>query len=173
METKWKIIGRGYAGWHATAEYEPSSGYSNVTGSGASLGEYLSNASEGAFIYDADLANNEDFARFIIKAGLVDTRIPDGQMRDKFDEQGAFASIDAETYMREMYARVRGVRMGKIINHEIQWFLVFPERKPNGLKDLTDAELLAQLNVNRDAVDPLLVELLVRFEEMIKTLTEE
>jgi len=75
--TKWKCIGRGLAGWHASAV--------DCSSSGGTLEGYVEKAEEGAFVYDADAADEEAFTRHILSGPMLCHLLPpDGD--DKFTD---------------------------------------------------------------------------------------
>lgn len=70
---RYGIIGRGKAGWHAAAH--------NVSSSGGTLAGYLTEAADGALVYDADAADYDTFSDLVISGPMVDPGLPAGAVR--------------------------------------------------------------------------------------------
>lgn len=73
----WKVIGRGRAGWHASA--------GNTSSSGGSLEHYLKEGAEGALVYDADHLEGLSASRyyqFVVNGPMPDSSLaPDEGQR--------------------------------------------------------------------------------------------
>lgn len=137
------IIGRGKAGWH-------SDGLSNgnkCSSSGGTLESYLKEAKDGTIIYDADEAEIGSFVEWVMKGPILDVTMAAHEI-DRFgadDKQtllgmlpalkGGFAAVAAmalsdlrsfdkvglDVYLTAMRERVVGIKIGKVINHQIVW----------------------------------------------------
>lgn len=77
MNTKWAVIGRGFAGWHATGL--------NTTGSGGDIADYLASAADGALVYDAEDADRGAYVRHVMAGPMLDPSLPPDGVK-KFGE---------------------------------------------------------------------------------------
>lgn len=76
---RWHVIGRGFAGWHATGKNVSSSGgdaydraYTRADGSVDERKGYLSEAYAGCLVYDASEADAAAYTRHVISGPMVD-----------------------------------------------------------------------------------------------------
>lgn len=79
---RWKVIGRGFAGWHAQAPNVSSSGGQldpYTYRPGVECAGYLAEAEDGALVYDADHLrdNPAAFTSFVIHGPMLDTSLGD------------------------------------------------------------------------------------------------
>lgn len=147
-DTKWAIIGRGRAGWHAAAKNVTSSGGTLEPATywtGAPIAGYAAEAQEGALVYDARDADEAAFTHFVISGPMVDPGLPPEGV-NRFDDKdaaarmapfmaGAFqvlaqaAQLDDYSGLdyvgiavyRRLLAQVPGVRFGTIQNGIAVW----------------------------------------------------
>lgn len=137
------IIGRGQAGWH-------SSGTSNgnkCSSSGGSLESYLGEADDGTIVYDAKDADIGAFVTWVFKGPMVDPTLAPHEISRMGDDEkktllgmlpalgGAFKALGAmamqdvssfdfvgtDVYLAMLREQVPGVKIGKVINHQIVW----------------------------------------------------
>jgi len=73
----WKIIGRGLAGWHAAGIEEGN----RVSSTGGTLEDYVSEAEEGAPVYDAEDADVGAFVHFTMAGPMDDVTLPPGKVK--------------------------------------------------------------------------------------------
>lgn len=140
---KHMLIGRGQNGWH-------SDGLSNgnkCSSSGGSLESYLKEADDGTPIYDAKDADIGDFIDWVYKGPMPNPSLDPDQIDSfrKGDQQtllgmlpalgGAFKAIGVmalseissmdfvgiNVYLQGLREKVRGVKIGKVQNHQIVW----------------------------------------------------
>jgi hypothetical protein len=147
-ETRWHVIGRGFAGWHAAGV--------NVTSSGGDLDPrpwhaggmtrgYLQDAIDGALVYDAAGADPDAFIDFVYSGPMVNPALDPAEV-DTFSDRytagrmaphldGAFSTIatlaTAPTYRgldsvgvavyRSLLEQVPGVKIGTVRNGAIVW----------------------------------------------------
>lgn len=103
-DTKWDVIGRGLKGWHAIS--------SNGSYSGGTLEEYIKDAKEGAYIYDATEAYSEDFIKFVINGPICDPELPPGS-----NEQFRTDLLDSAKRMLPMMGGIWKSYLTKAINN--------------------------------------------------------
>ena len=128
--TRWALIGRGFAGWHAV------NADASVRSSGGDIADgiwygkpnpgYLSDAISGALVYDASGAeDNEEsaraFIRLVIGGPMVTPEIPRGS-RDRFvsGKDGCLDSIGAEDFA-DLLRAIPGVKIGRVVNGSVTW----------------------------------------------------
>lgn len=147
-KTKWAIIGRGRAGWHAAAKNVTSSGGSLEPATywtGAPIAGYAAEAEDGALIYDARDADEDAFSALVISGPMCDPGLPpeginrwndhDAAARMAPGLSGAFHDLaiaaQSEHYSgldyvgiavyRRLLEKVPGVRFGRIRNGVAVW----------------------------------------------------
>jgi hypothetical protein len=129
--SKWKVIGRGKAGWHADAgTVVETYGKCKVSSSGGTLESYLAEAVDGAFVYDADEADDEAFRHHVIAGPMLDVDLPTGYYRSVFEwpkpRNGAkLAGVDcvALDIFEECLREIPHVKFGKVVNGNVVWEL--------------------------------------------------
>jgi hypothetical protein len=136
---RYGVIGRGKAGWHAAAH--------NVSSSGGTFDHYVTQAAEGALVYDADGADYDVYAGLVIGGPMVDPSLPPGGVRRFTDREtaarmagpggltGAFKdladaaqderysgldSVACDVYER-LLRRVPGVKIGHVRGGVVEW----------------------------------------------------
>lgn len=99
---KWNVIGRGLNGWHAKAP--------NVRGSGGTFESYLSQAVDGALIYDASEADVGAFTKLVLSGPMVDPSLAPNEV-DRFgkrDRETALAMAPMLAGCYQAYALAAG-----------------------------------------------------------------
>jgi hypothetical protein len=139
MINQFKMIGRGMAGWHAKS--------GSCSSSGGDLDDYLSQAIEGAMLYDARFADELEFTRHVVCGPLVGCDL-DPEAVDRFndDDRAALASMapglggqfvaiaklaTIPSYggldkvglgiYEKLLRSIPGVRMGKVVGGKAVW----------------------------------------------------
>jgi hypothetical protein len=148
MKTVHRLIGRGKVGWHTDSTYTAT--YTNnqpsrCSSSGGTLESYLKEAEDGCLVYDAIDADYPAFAQFVIAGPMVNPCLPPGRV-SRFGEhkallgmlpglQGEFAtigvmalcdvcsldSVSPDVYVQMLREKVPGVKVGKVVNHQVEW----------------------------------------------------
>lgn len=80
MRRIWRLIGRGFAGWYAQGQYDQGP----VCSSRGSLEEYVAEAEEGCYIYDASHLEGEAASRFmafVVRGPLLNVGLAPNEMR--------------------------------------------------------------------------------------------
>lgn len=139
--TRWSIIGRGLAGWHASAADEYS-----TRSSGGDLERlpwytekhrsYLEDAAPGCLVYDArpceaDPVAAEAFIRMVIGGPMVDPSLPPGTYTEPFEypkvprpvngtAMRALHSVATDVY-ESMLRQIPGIRIGHVKGHRVEW----------------------------------------------------
>lgn len=96
-ETRWAIIGRGLAGWHAQS-------FDGTRGDGGRLEDYtywtgqackgyLSNALEGAVVYDASAADAAAFTMLVLRGPIVHANLYGVRKFGRSERQAAAAML--------------------------------------------------------------------------------
>lgn len=145
------LIGRGLAGWHTDnvgKTFSVSGGATcSITGrsSGGTLEDYLAEAEDGVLVYDADAADVDAFSHLVITGPMVKANLPAGTLR-KFGDtatlkrmlgglEGDFHTLGVATlegitsldsvapdvWVQLLKERVPGVRVGKVVKHQVVW----------------------------------------------------
>lgn len=132
---KWLVIGKGWRSWHAETF--------GCKSSGGTLDQYLKEAEEKAFIYDASNSGKE-FAEFVISGPMLDLSLPTGIVKPFGDSKqleimtpflgGEFntiaklnkaglCSLDyiAFNLWEHLLRQIPNVKFGKVINQRIEW----------------------------------------------------
>lgn len=135
---KYKVIGRGFCGWHAQND--------DTSSSGGTLEGYLEKAEEGTFVYDARDADRRAFTKLIISGPMIDTKLnPDEYEKFNHREsaknmipmmEGAFktyltAAVEDETFSgldcvgvnvyKRLLQKIPGVKVGYVKNGKVEW----------------------------------------------------
>lgn len=147
---KWAVIGRGFNGWHATGDGVSSSGGSledYTYWTGKKCNGYLTEAAEGALVYDAENADVNAFVSLVVNGPMVNPAIPPDAVH-AFDQRGreslarmapalgggyktlaiaaqddkftGLDSVGVAVYER-LLRKVPGVKIGKVLNGAVQW----------------------------------------------------
>jgi len=90
FDTPYSLIGRGKAGWFAEGHSEDGS--VTTSASRGTLDGYVKEANEGALVYDAEGADDDEYTHFILRGPIVDTRLAPG-MVDTFKETKALTEM--------------------------------------------------------------------------------
>lgn len=126
----WKIIGRGFMGWHAANEECRSSGgylfpYEFY---GKPCKGYLAEAAEGCFIYDASHLEptraGDEFELWILSGPMAEPKLPQGTVSKAYDNGNDFCPFDlvaVDVWAAELVKRVPGVKHGTVRKGEIVW----------------------------------------------------
>lgn len=122
----YRVIGRGFNGWHAQAI--------DMSSSGGSLENYLKDAAEGALVYDAQDANYDAFVRHVIHGPMCDPALEPTQAklsRDMWsanritnaDPAGTFHGFDyvGVGIFERLLRKIPGMKVGNVVNREIVW----------------------------------------------------
>ena len=154
MMYRWHVVGRGLAGWHVCGVDADGN---SVSGSGGDLEDrswpsgfcagYVSEAVEGALVYDGEEADDGAFIDFVVSGPMVDPKLsPDGVRRFGETErrpaarmlvglQGAYAvmaaaaqderyggldSVGVGVYER-LLRGVPGVKIGHVRGGKVVW----------------------------------------------------
>jgi hypothetical protein len=128
---EWKLIGRGFAGWHAQA----GKAHNSASASGGDInpytywtGEkcagYAQEAVEGCPVYDASACEEDEgtrnaFISLIVRGPLVDVDLPDLGPH-AYATAKSFDYVPAAEIIRRV-RQIRGVRIGVIHNGAVQW----------------------------------------------------
>lgn len=126
----WKIIGRGFAGWHAKSEICSSSGgrllpyyYREIPCQG-----YLAEAEEGCFVYDASHLEptkaGDEFEKWIISGPMVELKLKPGEYSKVDPSAAGFSGFDfvaLDIWVAELIRRVPGVKYGYVNVGNIEW----------------------------------------------------
>lgn len=130
MNKKWKLIGRGFAGWHAASEECRSSGGELLPykfRDHPCMG-YLAYAEEGCFVYDAShlepTRDGDAFERWIISGPMADPKLPSGTISKAYTHDkdfGAFDLVAVDVWAAELIRRVPNVKYGFVRNGEVVW----------------------------------------------------
>lgn len=129
-ERKWKIIGRGFAGWHAKSETCSSSDelllpyhYREIPCKG-----YLAEAEEGCFVYDASHLEltkaGDEFATWIISGPMVNVKLKSGEYSKVDPSAVGFCGFDffaLDIWVAELIRRVPGLKYGYVKDGNIEW----------------------------------------------------
>lgn len=143
-DTKYDIIGQGFAGWHAKA--------TNCSSSGGTLEEYLTEAREGALVYDASKSDYNAFCKLVISGPIVRSNLPPKTVK-RFGAEDAeaarrmlpglsggfeiiaakaiaevasgkkFSSLDeiSTDLFEDLLREIPGVRIGHVVNGKVEW----------------------------------------------------
>jgi len=132
---KWLVIGKGWASWHAETF--------GCRSTGGSLKEYLKEAEENAFIYDAS-ETGEEFAKFTISGPMLDLSLSAGMVKPFGDikalefmlpalggefktiaqlNRAGLSSLDYVAFdvWERLLRQVPNVKFGRVINGEVKW----------------------------------------------------
>lgn len=128
----WKIIGRGFNGWHADNIQCSSSGGSleNYTyWTGEKCKGYLAEAEDGCYYYDArHLDNMQDykpFMDFILTGPAVDVKMPPNTGRGYNNESEPFVPnnkyyyVSPDVYIRLLREKVPNIITGRVFNNTV------------------------------------------------------
>lgn len=144
---RWSLIGRGLAGWHATAKSMTSDGgqlepYTYWTGERCA--GYAAEAEEGALVYDASKADAVAFVNLVVMGPMVDPGLDPHEVR-KFDDhealgrmlpalEGGYATVAAATLAglcsldcvgvgvyEHLLRKVNGIRIGRVHGGRVEW----------------------------------------------------
>jgi hypothetical protein len=137
MSKRYKIIGRGLAGWHADAGTVETGGingggtYSTKeSSSGGSLENYVSKAVKGCLVYDASEADADIFSNHVYTEPMVDVDLPAGNIRMALSKEAEafvsgiklrsidYVSIDI---FEKMLRRIPGMKFGKVMKGKVVW----------------------------------------------------
>lgn len=133
MATRWHIIGRGKAGWHAhglddSGNETTSSGGDIVErqwwADGHMIPPYQASAIDGAPVYDAEDAPYDLYASWVYRGPMVNVAIdPDGwsKLGHNDDAPHSLDYVGVERYIRLLRETVPGVRFGRVRNGAIEW----------------------------------------------------
>jgi hypothetical protein len=138
-DSKWKCIGRGFAGWHASAV--------DCSSSGGTLEGYLEKAEENALVYDAEESDSEAFINHVMRGPILCHRLsPDED--DKFTDAdrkaaarimpalgGGFKTLAALSQSKSysgldkvgigIYERlllqIPGIKIGRVVTGRVVW----------------------------------------------------
>ncbi|TSA51868.1 MAG: hypothetical protein D4R44_06915 [Actinobacteria bacterium] len=126
-KTPWKIIGRGFAGWHASAHNVTSSGgdinpYTYWTGE--QCDGYAQEAEEGCPVYDVrdcemDPHASELFDKLTISGPMVNVDLSD-EGADAYVDRRALEYIPVNEYMRRV-SLIPGCKVGYVKNGQVVW----------------------------------------------------
>jgi len=143
-DTKYDIIGQGFAGWHAKAK--------NCSSSGGTLAKYLTEAREGALVYDASKSDYNAFCKLVISGPIVRPDLPPGTVKRFGDEDAEaarrmlpglsggfeviaakaiaevksgkkFSSLDeiSTDLFESLLREIPGVKIGRVVNGAVEW----------------------------------------------------
>jgi hypothetical protein len=138
-DTKWTCLGRGLAGWHASAR--------DCSSSGGTLEGYVENAEENALVYDADEADEGAFIKHVLSGPMLSHSLhPDAD--DKFTDAdrkaaarmmpalgGGFKTLAAlsqsESYSgldrvgigiyERLLLQIPGIKIGRVVTGRVVW----------------------------------------------------
>jgi hypothetical protein len=144
----WHVIGRGLAGWHASGVNVSSSGGDIRDGeywTGEPTIKYLSEAIDGALVYDAREADPDAFTRLIVSGPMVNPALDPAEVSAFVDRYaavrmapmlgGEYAQLaeaaQAPTYTgldyvgvavyRELLRTVPGIKLGTVRAGVVIW----------------------------------------------------
>lgn len=140
---KYKIIGRGFNGWHAQSD---NGGLSGAYGNNA-CDRIAEEAVDGALVYDAKMSDFEAFYKLIMSGPMVDTSLADDETNPFTDAQresaramlsglgggfktlatiaqdksyGGLDYVSVNVY-EKLLRNVPGVRFGRVHNGKVEW----------------------------------------------------
>ena len=118
---QWAVIGRGKCGWHA----EAATGL--CSSSGGAFDSYLSEAIDGALVYDADGADYDTFASLVISGPMCKPSQGDERPYDPAKKwgYGSFCYVSVETYER-LLRRIDDVKIGHVKGGVVEWVELEP-----------------------------------------------
>lgn len=147
--TKFRLIGKGLSGWHASGKDNhgnkvSSSTYDTREGQ---LNEYVSQAENGALVYDASMADSEEFTDFVCSGPMCDPYLENGKVHSFSKEDRKTALIMApalsggfQTYAllaqdekfsgldyvaidiyEALLRKIPGIRLGKVNDGNVIW----------------------------------------------------
>ena len=150
MREKFRIIGKGQSGWHASSCKSSLSSYDR---SPAELFKIAADAEEGCPVYDASGADSAAFVSWVLSGPMCDVSLPDegidrftreeknlglamcgpGGLSGGFEvmiqqavreddrELGSLDSLGRSAWLAELRKRVPGVRFGRVQSGAVIW----------------------------------------------------
>lgn len=136
METRYKLIGRGFAGWHATGTsiVGGKACRTDSSGGGWELERYLETAEDGALVYDAahleaDPATYAAYVTHVVKGPMANPELPAGHIQGVISPakkwQGekirSLDTVALDIFERLLRELPGDVKIGRVKDGKVNW----------------------------------------------------